>query len=61
MYIIALAAFLLFFTVNGSALTQFTSSFAGEGAVPIKDSTGLFLIGMGLFGLAGVSRSKSKK
>ena len=52
---------LLSFTMDGSALTQFTSAFAGEGTVPIKDSTSLLLIGMGLFGLAGVSRNKSRK
>ena len=47
--------------MNGSALTQFTSEFVGEGAVPIHDPTNLLLIGMGLFGLTGVSRNKPKK
>lgn len=46
--------------MNGSALTQFIVAFAGEGTAPIKDATSLLLIGMGLFGLTGVSRNKSK-
>lgn len=60
-YTIALFVFIVSFTIDGSALNPFTSAFADEGTVPIPDPTSLVLIGMGLFGLAGVSRNKSKK
>ena len=58
---IALFVFFFSFTVDASGFTPFTSAFADEGTVPIPDPTSLLLIGMGLFGLAGVSRNKSKK
>ena len=57
-YITIFVVFLLSLTINVSALSQFTSEFVGEGIVPIKDPTTLLLIGMGLFGLTGVSRNK---
>ena len=60
-YITIFVVFLLSLTINVSALAQFTSEFVGEGTVPIQDPTTLLLIGMGLFGLTGVSRNKSKK
>jgi hypothetical protein len=58
---IALFVFVLTFTIDRSGLTPFASAFAGEGIVSTKDATSLLLIGMGLFGLTGVSRNKSKK
>jgi len=59
-YIVALTVFLVSLTVNVSALSQFAFEVVGQGTFPIQNSTYMILIGMGLIGLAGVSRSKAK-
>jgi uncharacterized membrane protein (DUF485 family) len=58
-YIVALTVFMLSFTINVSALSQFASELVEGSTVPMPDATTMLLLGIGLIGLAG-SRNESK-